>query len=149
MFGTYVFGDYGVKKIFTFNYDGGAAATNFQDVTGQLFPTAVGGFLLGAPVAFGEDGNGEIYICDINNGAVFRIVPATANVKITLITKSPGGPVTLQGIGVPFTSVTLQFTNSLAQPFAFLAPVSVLGDGTFQFTDDSPPASRFYRVVYP
>ncbi len=149
LLGTYVFGDDGVKKIYTFNYNGGAFASNFQDITGQLFPTAVGGFLLGAPVAFGEDSNGEIYICDINNGAVFRIVPATPNVKITLITKAPGGLATVQGLGVPFTTVTLQSTDSLVQPFSFLSPASVSGDGTFQYIDNTPPASRFYRVVYP
>ena len=75
--GTYVFGDYGVRKIFTFNHDGGALATNFQDITGQLFPTTVGNFLLGSPASFGEDANGEIYITDIANGNLFRIVPAT------------------------------------------------------------------------
>jgi glucose/arabinose dehydrogenase len=145
--GTYVFGDYVSHKIFTMNYDG-TAASNFQEITSQLFPTATGSFSLGAPSSFGEDANGELYICDINNGAVFQIIPVTPNVKIDNVLKS-GNSFVVHGIGVPFTNVTLQSSDTLVQPFAFLATLPVGGDGSFQFTDNNPPAARFYRVLYP
>jgi glucose/arabinose dehydrogenase len=148
--GTYVFGDHGVDKIFTFNYDGGALATNFQDITGQLFPTSVGNFSLGAPGSFGEDANGELYICDINNGAIFKIVPVTPNVKIDSVVKQSGGSFVLNGTGVPFTNVTVQAApNPNAASFTFLAPASVGGDGTFSYGDATNLDARFYRVVYP
>jgi glucose/arabinose dehydrogenase len=78
--GFYVFGDFvgpdsgpGTGQIFTLNYNG-IVASNFQNITGQLFPTSVGGFTLGTLSSLGEDANGELYITDISNGSVFKIV---------------------------------------------------------------------------
>jgi glucose/arabinose dehydrogenase len=76
--GVYVFGDFvgpdsGPGQIFTLNYNG-IVASNFQNITAQLFPTSVGGFTLGNLSSLGEDANGELYITDISNGSVFKIV---------------------------------------------------------------------------
>ena len=80
--GVYVFGDFagpdsgpGTGQIFTLNYNG-IIASNFQNITAQLFPTSVGGFTLGGLSSLGEDANGELYITDISNGSVFKIVAA-------------------------------------------------------------------------
>ena len=74
--GVYVFGDYLASKIFTLNYDG-ATASNFQNVTAQLFPisTSAGNLSLSALSAFGEDAAGELYMTDIGNGNVYKISP--------------------------------------------------------------------------
>lgn len=80
--GTYVFGDYlgpgpgSTGRIFTMKYNGNGRATNFTNVTSQLFPTRAGGFGLKNPASFGEDASHELYICDYGNGAVYKIVPA-------------------------------------------------------------------------
>jgi glucose/arabinose dehydrogenase len=78
--GVYVFGDFlgpdsgpGTGQIFTLNYNG-TIASNFQNITGQLFPTSAGGFTLANLSSLGEDANGELYITDIGNGSVFKIV---------------------------------------------------------------------------
>ena len=78
--GVYVFADYlgpdsgpGTGQIFTLNYNG-ISASNFQNITRQLFPTRAGGFTLSNPSSLGEDANGELYIADIGNGSVFKIV---------------------------------------------------------------------------
>jgi len=78
--GVYVFADYvgpdsgsGIGQIFTLDYNG-IIASNFQNITAQLFPTSVGGFTLSNPSSLGEDANGELYITDIGNGSVFKIV---------------------------------------------------------------------------
>ncbi len=78
--GVYVFGDFvgpdsgpGVGQIFTLNYNG-TIASNFQNITAQLFPTSVGGFTFGNLSSLGEDANGELYITDLSNGSVFKIV---------------------------------------------------------------------------
>ncbi|MDQ2824746.1 MAG: hypothetical protein M3R29_04795, partial [Verrucomicrobiota bacterium] len=152
--GTYVFGDYlgpnsGSPQIFTLNYDGGAAASNVQNIKAQLFPTVDSTPVnLVNPSSFGEDTNGEIYITDISAGRVYKIVPTTPNVKIDAITRVPGNT-HLTGVGVPFTNVTLKSTTDLSQAFVFLATVPVAGDGTFQFDDASPGPTGFYRVFYP
>ena len=74
--GVYVFGDYLAGKIFTLNYDG-TTASNFQDVTAQLFPitTSGGNVSLSALSSFGEDAAGELYVTDIGNGNVYKISP--------------------------------------------------------------------------
>ena len=72
--GKYVFGDYVAGKIFTLDYDG-TAASNFTDITALLFPTRDGSVSLANPSSFGEDANGELYICDIGAGRVFKIIP--------------------------------------------------------------------------
>jgi glucose/arabinose dehydrogenase len=72
--GKYVFGDFLAGKIFTLDYNG-TTASNFQDITSQLFPTREGGFGLGNPSSFGEDASGELYITDLSTGSVYKIVP--------------------------------------------------------------------------
>jgi glucose/arabinose dehydrogenase len=79
--GYYVFADYlgpeggnGTGRIWVFRYNG-SRVSGFRDITSQLFPTAIGGFPLNNPDGFGEDANGELYICDIGNGNIYRIVP--------------------------------------------------------------------------
>jgi len=77
--GIYVFGDYigpeggnSTGRIFTLHYDG-STASNFKDITSQLFPTPIGNFPLNNPSSFGEDARGELYITDIGNGNVYKI----------------------------------------------------------------------------
>jgi hypothetical protein len=78
--GLYVFGDtYGpdggdlTGRIWTLRYDG-HVASNFQDITSLLFPTRIGNFPLNNPVAFWEDNSGELYIADIGNGNIYKIL---------------------------------------------------------------------------
>jgi glucose/arabinose dehydrogenase len=76
--GVYVFGDcFGpdpqdfLGRVFTLTYRGGVAS-NFQEITSQLFPTRIGGYTLGALTSLGEDASGEIYLVDYS-GNVFKI----------------------------------------------------------------------------
>ncbi len=77
---TSVFADYpGLEsgnftgRIFTLDFNG-TTASNFQDITADLFPTRVGGYALLNPVSLGEDASGELYIADIGSGSIFQIV---------------------------------------------------------------------------
>ncbi len=47
-------------------------ASNFQDITTELFPARTGEKLLN-PTSLGEDVSGELYIVDITAGNVFKI----------------------------------------------------------------------------
>jgi glucose/arabinose dehydrogenase len=79
--GIYVFADYlgpeggGTGRIWIFRYNG-RNVSGFQDITSQLFPTRVGNFPLNNPSSLGEDASGELYICDITNGNIYKIIPA-------------------------------------------------------------------------
>ena len=79
--GVYVFGDYigptnGTARVFTLNYDG-VTASNFQDITAQLFPipTTGGNVSLVNLSSLGEDAAGELYLTDIGSGNVHKISP--------------------------------------------------------------------------
>jgi glucose/arabinose dehydrogenase len=71
--GAYLFADYCFETIWSFRYDG-TTLTELVDRTSQLAPG--GGLQIDNPVAIGEDGQGELYIVDIN-GEIFQIVSTT------------------------------------------------------------------------
>ena len=77
--GIYIFADYlgpetgdSTGRIFTLNFNG-TIASNFQDITADLFPTRIGHFPLLNPASLGEDARGELYIADISSGNIFQI----------------------------------------------------------------------------
>jgi glucose/arabinose dehydrogenase len=78
--GIYVFGDnLGPERgdftglIFTVRYNG-QTTSDFQDITADLFPTQIGNFTLENPSSLGEDASGELYICSLSNGNIYKIV---------------------------------------------------------------------------
>lgn len=71
--GTYFFADFCSSTIWSLRYDG-VAVSDFQNRTSELAPG--GGLGISSITSFGEDADGEIYICDQNGGEVFKIVPA-------------------------------------------------------------------------
>jgi glucose/arabinose dehydrogenase len=155
LLGTYVFADYlgpepgFVGKVFSLDYDG-TSAGNFQDITSELFPTSTGGYNLSNPTSLGEDANGELYICDISAGSVYKIVPVTPNVKINSIMRNPQtGHMILNGSGVPFKMHTVQATPDLTQAFAPVGTVTAAGNGAIHINDGTNLTARFYRIVYP
>ncbi len=146
-----MFADYVVAKIFTLNYDGSSvSATNFQNVTAQLFPTSLGGFGLGTPSSVGEDANGELYITDIGSGSVFKIVPTSPLVELVNTQTLANGHVLITAFGVPFQVHKVQATTDLIQAFTEIATVNAGGDGSFTFEDPIAAGfpARFYRVVF-
>ena len=72
--GTYFYGDYCAAFVRSFDYRDGVAA-DAHDWTSELAPT--GSATIDRISGFGEDGRGELYICDLG-GEVFKIVPAAA-----------------------------------------------------------------------
>lgn len=70
--GTYFYADFCSAFVRTFQISGGAV-TNPQDRTADLVPG--GGLGIGHISSFGEDARGELYITDLNDGEVFRIIP--------------------------------------------------------------------------
>src|SRR5438270_5815089 len=111
--GTYVFADYlgpedlvanpnNHGRIFALNYDG-TTVSNFQDLTAQLFPTKIGNFGLKNSSSLGEDANHELYITDISNGYVFKIVSAST----TFITSTRPGTIRNDSYGLFGMAVTV------------------------------------------
>jgi glucose/arabinose dehydrogenase len=71
--GTYFFADFCSNLIMSFRYDG-SEVTELTDRTRELDP--IGDLSIGSISSFGEDAEGELYICDLFDGEVFKIVPA-------------------------------------------------------------------------
>lgn len=71
--GTYFYGDYCTAFIRSFRFVDGAV-TGGHDWTAEVQP-AQGGPIT-AISSFGEDARGELYITDLSNGRVFKLVPA-------------------------------------------------------------------------
>ncbi len=70
--GTYFFADHCSNNIWSFLFTG-AANPAVTDRTADLAPG--GGLSIASISSFGEDTAGELYICDLNGGEVFKIVP--------------------------------------------------------------------------
>jgi glucose/arabinose dehydrogenase len=68
--GTYFFADYVTDKIWTFRFNG-TSTFDFTDRTEQLVPSEGD---LDNISSFGEDVFGELYICDLADGDLFKIV---------------------------------------------------------------------------
>jgi glucose/arabinose dehydrogenase len=71
IYGTYFFGDYSRSKVFSLRMVGGVA-TEITERTAELTPP--GEKAIGNVSSFGEDGLGELYICDYGNGRILKIV---------------------------------------------------------------------------
>ena len=70
--GTYFYADYQTSRIWTLRYDG-ATVTDQQERTTELDPP--GALAIAGIASFGEDREGELYICDYNGGEIFKIIP--------------------------------------------------------------------------
>ena len=105
--GQYVYGDYCTARVWTFTYDrvGGTIGPVIER-TAALVPTNGVG-TIGSISAFGEDGLGELYICDYSGGEIFKIINLDALVDCNgnQIADScdiaRGGSLDLNGNGVP------------------------------------------------
>lgn len=67
--GTYFYGDYCSSRVWSFDLSNGGSVTNFVERTSE-----VGSGVSGLS-SFGEDAYGEVYMCSLFNGRVYKIVP--------------------------------------------------------------------------
>ncbi len=74
LYGTYFYSDYCTATIWSFRWDGANGTTDSTDWT-TAFDPPVGA--IGGVSSFGEDAYGELYICDLGGGEVFKVIPST------------------------------------------------------------------------
>jgi glucose/arabinose dehydrogenase len=88
LFGQYLFADFNCSGIWSFEWDGGAGIVggSLVDRTVEFTPDESS---IVSPVAFGEDGQGEVYIADLRfggtTGEVFRLVPEPGQGLLVLV----------------------------------------------------------------
>jgi glucose/arabinose dehydrogenase len=76
--GTYFYADFCTNYIRSFVLQDGRPTAE-RDWTATLAPGA--GINIGAIASFGEDARGELYICDLSDNEVFKLVPVTAGAR--------------------------------------------------------------------
>ncbi|RJP35048.1 MAG: hypothetical protein C4547_10045 [Phycisphaerales bacterium] len=69
--GTYFYADYSSDRIWSLRYDGNNISEHVERTTELRAPD----FILSDIASFGEDGHGELYICD-RGGEIFKIISA-------------------------------------------------------------------------
>ncbi len=74
LYGTYFYGDYCTDQIWSFRWNGANGTTDSTNWTAAFDPP-VG--IVENVSSFGEDAYGELYICDLNGGEIFKVVPTT------------------------------------------------------------------------
>lgn len=84
--GKYIYGDYGSKHIWALTYNGTGPAQN------QTLIASSGRSMS----AFGVDRYGELYICDLSGGKIWKFVPTAPVVAPTRLMIAGGGPGSVQ-----------------------------------------------------
>lgn len=144
--GQYFFGDYCSGHIYTGEFQGGALV-NVTDRTVELAP--VGGYTIDNITSFGEDAQGELYICD-GDGEVFAIVPKSVTaVELSLVsTEVTEGHVRLEWHTTePILSATLYRTQSGVEWNLLGSPGSVPGGLAFDDASVTAGGRYGYRLV--
>lgn len=81
--GTYFYADYVTNNIWSFRYDAATGVQSEFTLRNTQFTPSLDGQILNQIVSFGEDANGELYVCDqgstAGTGAIFKIVPVTGD----------------------------------------------------------------------
>jgi glucose/arabinose dehydrogenase len=72
LYGKYFYSDYCSATMWSFTWDGANGTTDSTIWTTQFVPD-IGS--IANVSSFGEDAYGELYICDLNGGEVFKVVP--------------------------------------------------------------------------
>ncbi|MFN0134187.1 MAG: PQQ-dependent sugar dehydrogenase [Phycisphaerales bacterium] len=69
--GTYFFADYCTASVRSLRHDAGVV----HDLVDHTAELATPGLAIDGIASFGEDAEGEVYICDLGGGEVYKIVP--------------------------------------------------------------------------
>jgi len=143
--GLYLYGDYGSSRFWSFRYDG----TNVSELTERTAELNSGTPKpVGSLSAFGEDADGELYLCDLADGELYKVV-AVEPPSIELVHPAIAG-----------TAFTFQFNAGASQNYVAESRAAA-GSGAWQtvtnitgsavtplmrVTDPVGNTSKFYRV---
>jgi glucose/arabinose dehydrogenase len=123
--GTYFFADFCANRIWSFRYDG-ANISDFAERTSELAPGP--GQSINSISSFGEDSFGELYVVDLNDGEIFRVIPGVPGAIRGLVTGNSGQPIAGTIISIQHSS--LIDTTDVTGHYT----IGGLGDGSFDIS---------------
>jgi glucose/arabinose dehydrogenase len=123
--GIYFFADFCANKIWSFRYENGNMS-EFTERTSELAPGP--GQPIGSISSFGEDRNGELYVVDLNDGEIFKIVPESSSTIEGMVTGDSG--LVVAGVIVSVFNTALVDTTDSSGHYA----INGLGDGAFDIS---------------
>lgn len=141
--GSYFFADYGSDRFWSFRFDG-TNRVDFQERTAELNSGSPKPF--SGVSAFGEDGAGELYICDLD-GEIYQIIStAPAGIHLSNMTAREG-TFSFQFETSPGLSYVVESRESLAAG-AWQSHTNVTGTaGSHVIVSDLPlSGAKFFRV---
>ncbi len=125
LLGTYFYADFCTSEIWSFRY-GGAVTDLLQRTADFVPPDPLG---IHSISSFGKDAAGELYICDLGGGEVFKIIPG-APIAITS-SDPPAGAIDARRLFNPAAGVPVGWQEIL---LTFSGPVACLTPLDFTVT---------------
>lgn len=107
MHGRFFYGDYCSGEVWSTLTDG-VSAVDLRDHSADLAVTMGSSRAI---IGFGQDADGEIYVCDKNDGSVNRIVPAGLRLRVPQLVAGAPATVDVSG-GAPSATVGVAFSLS-------------------------------------
>src|SRR6185295_7447660 len=109
--GKYLFGDYVTGKFWAFTPDTTGTNGTAVEITSQINPAPK---RIGGVSSFGEDATGELYICDLADGQIFRVVSAeTPGIQLSA-TRVDNGDLQISFGADPNQTYILEGTDAFA-----------------------------------
>ena len=149
--GKYVFADYGTARFWTVTPDGTGTNGTRAEITTELDP---GPRKVSDVSSFGEDNEGELYICDLNgtngiSGAVFRIVAEGSTAAQISEVQAEGNQFIVRFDAAAGQSYTLEARPSLGTSATWTNEeviASAATNRTISITNTLTGAERYFRL---
>jgi glucose/arabinose dehydrogenase len=142
--GKYLFGDYVTGRFWAFTPDATGTNGTAVEITAQINPAPK---QIGGISSFGEDATGELYICDLADGQIFRIVNAEATGIQLSATRANNGDLQITFGANANQAYTLEGADAFAYT-AWTTVTNVPADAarTVTFTTPVTGERRYFRL---
>lgn len=138
LYGKYIYGDYGTKHIWAITYTGSGAAVNQNVILSSGRSLS----------SFGVDRYGELYICDLSGGKIWKFIPTAPVIA----------PTRLMVTGSSFGQIGLSWRDNADNETGYVierktagsefAPVDTTAASVTVYTDNTvTDTSRYYYRV--
>jgi glucose/arabinose dehydrogenase len=149
--GKYICADYGSTRFWMITPNGTNGTAT--EITAQVNPGTATTKPIKSVSSFGEDGNGEVYVCELAAGRLHKIVPATAGAPSIGTTFDRGSSeFVLNFSAAAGQSYTLQARESLESGSSWTLVTNIpsgTANRTVALTNSVTGQQRYFRLTVP